>query len=112
MSKPRKEYEVPLMFPVEKSAGQMVSSVKIHRPTVGEEEDAIEMALSLGKSRENLLAIEICTYAIITGLKYESLREMDQDDYSAIRRAFEEINAPLKRQEPLYREVTETTEKH
>lgn len=89
-----REERIELKNPVEKKAGQMVTELTLRRPTVGDEEDAMDNAILLGKEN-NRITLEICTYAKLTGLKYETLRTMDPDDFVKIRNAYARLLSPL-----------------
>lgn len=88
------EIKISLANPVEFKNGEKVSEITMRRPTVGDEEDAMDLAISLRKS-ENRITLELCTYAKVTGLKYETLRTMEPEDFVKIRAAYAALLAPL-----------------
>ena len=81
-----------------------VTDVEVRRPTVADEEDAMDMAIGMRKG-DNRITLEVCTYSRVTGIKYEDLRNMDADDFTKIRNAYARVVAPL---EPSEREQSQS----
>ena len=79
--------------------GKQVTEIEVRRPTVADEEDAMEQAIQLDKA-DNRITLEICIYSRVTGLKYEVLRKMDADDFVKIRTAYARVVAPLAHNAP------------
>lgn len=72
-------------------AGQSITEVEVRRPTVGDEEDAMETAIQMKKNR-NPLSVEICLASRLTGIPYDKIRRMSGPDYAAIRSAINSMN--------------------
>ena len=90
----KRSEKVVLSVPVDMK-GEKVTEIEVRRPTVADEEDAMDMAIQMGKS-ENRITLEICSYAKVTGLKYDTIRSMDADDFVKIRAAYSRVVAPLE----------------
>ena len=79
------EKKVTLIEPVT-VAGQEVREVTLRRSTIGDEEDAMQQAIALGR-KGNPLTTEACLLSRVTGLPYDVLRSMHGPNYAAIRAA-------------------------
>ena len=75
--------------------GKTYTTIDVRRPCVGDEEDAMDQALAMGKG-ENRVTLELCLYSKITLIPYDVLRAMDADDYRAIRDAAVELTRPME----------------
>jgi len=78
--------------------GQTFTTIDVRRPCVGDEEDAMEQAISMGRG-ENRVTLEICLFSILTSIPYDKLRGMDAEDYTAIRKAADAVSRPTKKEE-------------
>lgn len=74
--------------------GQRYTSIDVRRPCVGDEEDAMEQALAMGRG-ENRVTMELCLYSLLTQIPYDQLRTMDADDYRNIRDAVRDVSRPM-----------------
>ena len=79
--------------------GKTYTTIDVRRPCVGDEEVAMEQAISMGRG-ENRVTLEMCLFSILTGIPYDQLRGMDADDYTAIRKAADAVSRPTKKEEP------------
>lgn len=75
--------------------GKTYTAIDVRRPCVGDEEDAMDQALAMGKG-ENRVTLELCLYSKITLIPYDVLRTMDADDYRSIRDAAVELARPME----------------
>lgn len=65
--------------------GETIKEVELkERITIGMEEEAFDMCVMLGKSR-NLITAEICSIAVATGLTYDDVRNFSSADYNLVR---------------------------
>lgn len=71
--------------------GAEVTEITVRPTTVGNEEDAMQMAISM-KRGKNPLTVEMCLFAKSTKLPFDALRAMPSSDYVKIRKAVNEVN--------------------
>lgn len=93
-----KEKTIDLLEPVTVGGVEM-PQVSIRRSTVGDEEDAMEMAIRL-KRPKNSVTVEVCMFSKLTKLPYDVVRSMCGQDYTALRDALSELNTPLDAEDP------------
>lgn len=71
-----------------KKNGETVKEVEMREKlTIGMEEEALDMCIALGKSR-NLISAEICSIAIAAGLTYDDVRSLHPFDYELLKKAY------------------------
>jgi hypothetical protein len=70
--------------------GRLVSSLEMRAPTIGDEEDAMSMAVDGGRGDVTLTG-EICLFALLCGVLYEDLRTLRSADYAKIRKTYWEL---------------------
>lgn len=87
----KKVEQVSLLEPLT-IGGKSWTTVDVRRPTVGDEEDAMDMAIKLGRG-ENRVTLELCLMSRLTSIPYDALRRMEAADYTAIRDAANSISA-------------------
>lgn len=87
-----KEKTIKLLEPVV-VGGKERAEVTIRRSTVGDEEDAMDMAIRLKRPKNNV-TVEVCMFSKLTKLPYDAIRSMCGQDYTALREALNELNAP------------------
>lgn len=87
-----KEKTIDLLEPITVK-GEERTTVTIRRSTVGDEEDAMEMAIKLNRPK-NSVTVEICMFSKLTRLPYDVIRGMCGQDYTALREALNELNSP------------------
>ena len=85
-----KEAVVELSEPIQVGT-ETLNTLKIHLPTVGDEEDAMDMAIFAGRPN-NPVTLEICLFSKVTGVPYDKLRSMCNQDYAALRAAVTELS--------------------
>ena len=66
--------------------GKKTDILTLRRATLGDDEDAMDMAISFNRGN-NPVTVELCTLSIVTGVPYDVLRTLDEDDIGAIRAA-------------------------
>lgn len=71
--------------------GSEIREITVRPTTVGNEEDAMQMAISMKRAR-NPLTVEMCLFAKATKIPFDALRCMPTGDYVKIRRAVNEVN--------------------
>lgn len=71
--------------------GKEMTEVVVNAGTVGDEEDAMQMAVDM-KRGGNPVTVELCLISRVTRLPYDILRGMNGADYMALREALNEIN--------------------
>lgn len=81
---------IQLQEPLE-VAGKTLTEIEVRRSTIGDEEDAMQTAIQLKKSK-NPLTVEMCLIARVARLPYDKIRQMHGQDYAAIRAALNELN--------------------
>lgn len=68
--------------------GKTIKEVEmLEKLTIGMEEEALDMCIALGKSR-NLISAEICSIALATGLTYDDVRSLHPFDYELLKKAY------------------------
>ena len=75
-------------------AGKPLEKVVMATPTIGVEEDAMDLAISLGRAK-NPLTSEMCMFSKLTGIPYDALRTLPSYEMEKLRRAYDYVNAPL-----------------
>lgn len=93
-----KEKTIDLLEPLIVGGTEM-HQVTIRRSTVGDEEDAMEMAIRL-KRPKNSVTVEVCMFSKLTKLPYDAVRSMCGQDYTALREALSALNTPLDAVDP------------
>ena len=89
--------------------GKDITEVVVRASTVGDEEDAMQQAVSMQRG-SNPVTVEICLIAKVTRLPYDALREMSGPDYAALRDALSAVNGRgTADAEPAGEDPTETT---
>ena len=80
--------------------GKQTETITLRRATLGDDEDAMEMAISLNRGT-NPVTVELCTLSIVSGVPYDVLRTLDEDDIGAIRAAHNSLRPtkPKKKEE-------------
>ena len=86
--------------------GKKTDILTLRRATLGDDEDAMDMAISFNRGN-NPVTVELCTLSIVTGVPYDVLRTLDEDDIGAIRGIEEEI-AKLEKEIAAKKEEAET----
>lgn len=76
-------------------AGKPTKTVTVRRATVGDEEDAMDMAIQFGRP-SNRVTMEMCLLSLISGIPYPTLRGMDGEDYALIRDAHNDLSRPTR----------------
>ena len=66
--------------------GKQTETLTLRRATLGDDEDAMEMALALNRGT-NPVTVELCTLSIVAGVPYDVLRTLDEDDIATLRAA-------------------------
>lgn len=79
--------------------GTPVTRIMMREPTVGTEEDAMTLAISLGKER-NPISAEMCTMGLLTGVPYDVIRQMSVLDYQKLRTAYDFLTRPTVEGQP------------
>ena len=59
--------------------GKKTDILTLRRATLGDDEDAMDMAISFNRGN-NPVTVELCTLSIVTGVPYDVLRTLDEDD--------------------------------
>lgn len=81
---------VILSEPLE-TGGKQITEVEVRRANIGDEEDAMQMAIQFKKGK-NPLTVEMCLMSRLTKLPYDVVRSMHTQDYVTIRQAMNELN--------------------
>lgn len=71
--------------------GAEITELTVRPTTVGNEEDAMQMAISMKKAK-NPLTVEMCLFAKAAKVPVDALRSMPTSDYVKIRKAVNEVN--------------------
>ncbi|CAK7034640.1 MAG: hypothetical protein DELT_00510 [Desulfovibrio sp.] len=105
---------IPVKFsPSVTIGGKKYASINMKCPTIGDEEDAQDMAIALGKPF-NPVTAEICTFAVLTGFGYDDIRTLPTWAYQLLRPAYDEAVKPHPTQAeatpPQEQEMPETDE--
>lgn len=74
--------------------GQEISELTVRRINIGDEEDAMQQAVSLKRSK-NPITVEMCIFAKAARIPYDAVRQMNSVDYAALRQAMDEVNGGL-----------------
>lgn len=85
----KKTLTVTLSEPVE-IGGQQMTEITVRPSNIGDEEDAMQQAVSL-KRPKNPLTVEMCILSRVTRIPYDKLRKMNNRDYAALRSALNEL---------------------
>lgn len=64
--------------------GKEITEVTVRSHTVGDEEDALQRAISLKRGGNNV-TLEICLMAKVTGLPYDVIRNMPGPEYKKLK---------------------------
>lgn len=75
--------------------GGPVSELTMPEPTMAVEEDALTMAIDLGRS-QNPLTSEMCLYSVLVEVPYDVIRTMRAADYQKLRDAYAALTRPQK----------------
>lgn len=78
--------------------GSEITEVTVRRPTIGDEEDALQHAIQM-KRGKNDLTVEMCLLARVSRLPFDALRSMHGGDYAQIRAAVNGLNGREKPEE-------------
>lgn len=90
-----KEKNVKLLEPVV-VGGEERAEVTIRRSTVGDEEDAMDMAIRL-KRPKNSVTVEVCMFSKLTKLPYDAIRSMCGQELHGAARSAERAERPGRR---------------
>lgn len=71
--------------------GKEITEVVVRRSTVGDEEDAMQQAISLKRGNNNV-TVELCLMAKLTRLPYDAIRGMVGPEYQKLKAALNEVN--------------------
>lgn len=71
--------------------GNLLNEIEMKRPTIGDEEDAMQIAIELKKGN-NPLSVEMCLIGRLTKLPYDKIRMLHSKDYAQFRAALHELN--------------------
>lgn len=71
--------------------GKEITEVSLRASTVGDEEDAMQQAVQLGKAK-NSITFELCLVSKLTRLPYDTIRHLPGRDYAKIRQAMNKLN--------------------
>ena len=74
--------------------GKKTDILTLRRATLGDDEDAMDMAISFNRGN-NPVTVELCTLSIVTGVPYDVLRTLDEDDIGAIRAAHNSLRLAM-----------------
>ena len=86
--------EISLDYPV-KVGGKALSVLEMREPTMADEEDSMDMAISLGRPR-NPITTEMCILGILCGVPYEEVRRMHTVDYKKMRSCYDKLTRPTR----------------
>lgn len=75
--------------------GKQTETITLRRATLGDDEDAMEMAIAFNRGT-NPVTVELCTLSIVSGVPYDVLRTLDEDDIASLRAAHNALR-PTKR---------------
>lgn len=76
--------------------GKKLSTITLRQSTVGDEEDAQVLALTVAAASEQIpvpLTSEICLFATLTGISYDDIRRLRPHEYALLRQAYDEVNS-------------------
>ncbi|MFQ6997068.1 phage tail assembly protein [Bilophila wadsworthia] len=88
--------------------GKKTDILTLRRATLGDDEDAMDMVISFNRGN-NPVTVELCTLSIVTGVPYDVLRTLDEDDIGAIRAAHNSLR-PTKPKKKEAETATATTQ--
>lgn len=71
--------------------GKEITEVVVRRSTVGDEEDAMQQAISLKRGHNNV-TVELCLMSKLTRLPYDAIRGMPGPEYQKLKEALNEVN--------------------
>ena len=71
--------------------GKTIAEVVVRASTVGDEEDAMQLAVNMKRST-NPVTVEVSLLSIVTRLPYDAIRGMRGADYGQLRAALNELN--------------------
>lgn len=71
--------------------GKTIAEVVVRASTVGDEEDAMQLAVNMKRST-NPVTVEVSLLSIVTRLPYDAIRGMRGADYGKLRDALNELN--------------------
>lgn len=74
---------IRLVEPIE-IGGKQTGEIEMRASTIGDEEDALQMAIQMKRSANNL-TVEMCLYSILTNVPFDKIRMMNSADYAALR---------------------------
>ena len=78
--------------------GKEVWELTVRPSTIGDEEDAMQDAVGMGKAT-NPLTAEMTLLALIARIPYDALRALSSGDYLKLRNAFNAVNGTGESQE-------------
>lgn len=88
--------------------GKQTESITLRRATLGDDEDAMEMAISFSRGT-NPVTVELCTLSIVSGVPYDVLRTLDEDDIAELRAAHNSLRPTKQRKEESVENAAATT---
>lgn len=71
--------------------GKTIAEVVVRASTVGDEEDAMQLAVNMKRST-NPVTVEVSLLSIVTRLPYDAIRGMRGADYGKLRDALNALN--------------------
>lgn len=75
--------------------GVSTAQITLREPTVGTEEDSLNIAIGLGREN-NPITAEICAVSMLSGVPYDVLRQLSPLDYDKLRRAYHDYIRPTQ----------------
>lgn len=93
-----KNATIPLDNPLTIS-GASITTLSMREPTMAEEEDAMSMAVDLGRGTVPLTT-EMCMYALLCNISYDAVRGMKSADYQKLRDAYQRFTRPTGTSRP------------
>lgn len=76
--------------------GADVFELEMKEPTMAEEEDAMALAVDMGRGQVSLTN-EMCMYGLLCNVPYDAIRAMTSADYEKLRRAYSGFVRPIGR---------------
>lgn len=89
--------------------GKQTDTITLRRATLGDDEDAMEMAIAFNRGA-NPVTVELCTLSIVSGVPYDVLRTLDEDDIASLRAAHNTLR-PTRRAREKKEEATDAPAK-
>lgn len=89
--------------------GKTYTSLDMRRPTMGDEEDAVDQAITLGKG-DNQVTVELCLVGLIVGAAYDDMRRLPTAVYKQLRAEYAELCRPKDAPAPAAGEETTQAE--